>query len=95
MSTMSLRKLNEILREEEIEYCAQAKDRLVLVLAILRSLHQGEISTNDGICNSLEIFQMYYGPITTESVDLLMELPNSLLDKPLNFEYIEQILEAE
>lgn len=92
---MTLREINTLLRETEIEECALPLDRLVAILSLLRSFEQGDIATIDGVVASVAKFKASYGPVSTESIDEFMELPASVLDREIDNYLILEILAAE
>lgn len=80
---MTLRQLNTVLRADELTSAESPRTRIVALLAVLRSLDQGETATDEGVGASMEKFIEQFGAITTESVDLFMRMPPEVLDQDI------------
>lgn len=90
---MTLREIDECLREDTS--ADGAMDRLVAVLALLRSMRQGETATNEGITASLNEFRETYGDVTHENVNCFMQMPTGVLDTDIPNDYVLEVMGAD
>lgn len=96
MTFITLNEINSLLREIEISEQRSARERLVAYIAILRSVIQREIATNEGIEAALAAYNAKFGEPTTENVDAFVDgLSFELREKPIPYKYVEEILDAD
>lgn len=91
---MTLRELNDLLREDEVVRGEDPMTRLVALVALLRTARQGEIATNEGIDASVRAFRRLYGAVTTETVDRFSALGDAL-DVDIPMDQILAVMEAD
>lgn len=92
---MTLRELNTLFREAELIEGEEPLVRLVCIIGVLRSLRRGEAATDEGIDASVESFKRHYGPISTDAVDVFMNMEPEVIDVDIPDDYLLEILGAE
>lgn len=92
---MTLREINDCLKESESEMETDPFDRLFAIIKILRSVAQREIATDEGTLAGIHQFKQAFGVVTAQNVDMFMELPDEVLDAEIPAVFVWDVLEAD
>lgn len=93
--TMTLAEFVDSMYEEDDEGPVDSRSVLVGVVALLRSLMQREITTDEGILAGCNAWVEAYGKPTEEKIRTMVAAFGEMAHKPIPIAYIEAVMKAD